>query len=181
MGSIYGSVPKFNDVTDQLTVTGAAGNGADKLDNASAIDIGTGPTDRNAQCVAIKSMTVRYQPEMIGDSELLVSAANLQLAMTDVNYRLLVVLDRQPNKAALTAALIWEDPSLFTSPLNLDNRKRIKILKEVRGRFHAAGATQVVYSGTAATPFYSKGAIVYQRKFWMKFKKLMLKKSRFIS
>ncbi len=171
MGSIYGSVPKFNDVTDTLTVTGAAGNGADKLDNLSAIDIGTGPTDRNAQCVAIKSIYLRMSVYQDGLGVADLTFANALKMMEDVQFTILMVLDRQPNKAALTAALIWENPTDFKSPNNLDNRKRIKILKRWNGTFKAAQHTEMTTGSAVATPTGVRGSIVQTRKTFMKLKK----------
>ncbi len=176
MGSIYGSVPKFNDVTDTLTSTAAAGNGADKLDNMSAIDIGTGPTDRNAQCVAIKSIYMNYEISVSGIEVAAASIAQVSTWNSDLNWQLLVVLDRQPNKAALTAALIWEDPTDFKSALNLDNRKRIKVLKKFKGHL-TLGDRGLTSSTSNATPEttvqYARGTARVQRKMWMKFKKPM--------
>lgn len=174
MGSIYGSVPKFNDVTDTLTVTAAAGNGADKLDNVSAIDIGTGPTDRNAQCVAVKSLYINYEIFLASHTDTAATAATIASKIPDINWQLLVILDRQPNKAALTAALIWESPTTFLSPLNLDNRKRIKILKKYKGKMNlAAHSNAAGYSTGVTTALFWRAFASTQRKCYMKFKKPM--------
>ncbi len=171
MGSIYGSVPKFNDVTDVLTTTAEGPIGADKLDNISAIDIGTGPTDRNAQCVALRSIYMNFNvlvPAFTGDTTIAGSVTNLP----DVNWQILVVLDRQPNKAALTAALIWEDTADFKSPLNLDNRKRIKVLKKFKG--HMTLATRSKLSNkTSGSDLYglARGTCIGEYKYFLKFKK----------
>lgn len=172
MGSIYGSVPKFNDVKDTLTTTGSAGNGADSLDNVSAIDIGTGPTDRNAQCVALKSLYINATIVMDANIDATISTTELSLAIAEVNWQMLIILDRQTNKAALTAALIWEDPTEFNSPLNLDNRKRIKVLKKVRGKIRPNDVSQAT-SHTAVNWLHARGRSATQRKIFMKFKKPM--------
>lgn len=172
MGSIYGSVPKFNDVTDTLTTTGVAGTGADKLDNMSAIDIGTGPTDRNAQCVAVKSLYINFTvgvPQFADDS---ITHTLGQQVIPLVPWKVLIILDKQTNKAALTAALIWEAPGDFNSPLNLDNRKRIKVLKMFKGTMDLAKVTKVATGATAGTDMMIiRGTTNVQRKCWMKFKK----------
>ncbi len=170
MGSIYGSVPKFNDLKDTLTITGEAGNGADSLDNVSDIDIGTGPTDRNAQCVAIKSLYIEFSCNMPNFSDATMTTSEAVVVMPQVNYVVLILLDRQPNKAALVAANIWEDPTDFNSPLNLDNRKRIKVMKKYKGSMNLAAYTK--FSNTSAgVNEVVRGLIKQHRKCYMKFSK----------
>lgn len=172
MGSIYGSVPKFNDVTDTLTTTAVAGNGGDKLNNMSAIDIGTGPTDRNAQCVALRSLYINYLISVPSFATATSTIAVMATHLFDINWQVLIVLDRQPNKAALTAALIWEAPGNFRSALNLDNRKRIKILKKFSGHISQAAHAQVSNSTSGSDLFgIARGTCQYEKKVFMKFKR----------
>ncbi len=172
MGAIYGSVPKFNDVTDTLTVTAVDSAGADKLDNCSAIDVGTGPTDRNAQCVAVKSFYFNFTVLLEKYVNAALTTANAGTALECYQWRILIVLDRQPNKAALTAANIYELTTNWRSPLNLDNRKRIKILKKIEG--HMAPGPHTVtaaVSGSTTTMLFVRPAIQQNRSIYMKLKK----------
>ncbi len=170
MGSIYGSTPKFNDVTDTLTVTAANATGADKLDNISAIDIGTGPTDRNAQCVALTSIYLRFTMNVPQFNDPTMTTAEASPIGRAWGWKVLLILDRQPNKAALSAADIWELVTDWNTPLNLDNRKRIKILKVIHGRFD--GSQYMQFSNTSAgVNEVLRASVEQNRKYYMKFKK----------
>lgn len=172
MGSIYGSVAKFNDVTDSLNPTVVDAAGADSLSNISAIDIGTGPTDRNAQCVAVKSIFMKMSVHNDIYSNAAINVGNAAIAVSDVRWRIVVVLDKQPNKAAIVAASIWELPTDWNTPLNLDNRKRVKILKTFTGVIRCSDRTKFSNNFDSNTlNQLAKGESKQDYKLWMKFKK----------
>jgi len=86
---------------------------------------GTGATERIGQKITIRSLELRaynYVTPATGEDQL---------------HRMLIVLDRQTNAAALTIAGVLQSANVY-SPRNLQNRKRFKILYDKMFNLNAA-------------------------------------------
>ncbi len=169
MGSIYGSTPKFNDLTVGLTTTASGTSGSGSDSNLTQVSVASGPTARNNMCIAVESLYLNITVYRTGGSYTDLTDAQAKAAMNDIPWKLAVVLDKQPNKAAIAATGIWESTD-FESPLNLDNRKRVKILKTTKGIMHATNATAMAGATPGTNWNLVKGNEVAMRKIFLKFK-----------
>ncbi len=123
------SVKKFVDVSDSLLVTAVGPVGAIQTNNLTPVAAASGAQGRNNMCIAIHSLQIRA---VIFDEQTVSGAITLAQMLTaarEYTTRVTILVDKQPNKAAISAAEIWSGSNILT-PLNLDNRKRVKIIRD---------------------------------------------------
>ena len=108
MGSIYGDTPKFKDQADTLTVTAAERDGADSTPTITPVSVASGPTGRNNMCIAVESIYIKGKAFLSEDAFIDIATSYAADSMSAVRCKVIVILDRQPNKAAISVENIWE-------------------------------------------------------------------------
>lgn len=123
------SVKKLRDTVGTLTTTAAG------MDNAVSIyicdvDAASGAKGRNNMCIAVHSISIRFFVENPQTIEGVVTLSQLEQVTANNIFRASLIIDKQPNGALINQALIWNEASV-NSALNLDSRKRIRVLRDV--------------------------------------------------
>ncbi len=171
MRSIYGSTPKFVDTADTLTVTASDPIGADSTNTVTGVNVESGPSGRTNMCIAVTSIYCKFHALLPAYQDVSITPANANLALLHCHWQMAIILDKQPNKAVLTPALIFALTSAFQSPLNLDNRKRIKILFRTSGRLDPGASSAFCASSVADELLLARPLVGQQRKVYLKLKK----------
>ncbi len=164
-----GGNKKFVDLQDTLTTTGTGTTGADNASNLTIVAVASGPKNRNNMAIAVHSLYIRGDVELTGIADGDASVTDASETMIRGYVRIAVVLDKQPNKSAITAAQIW-DFNDVNSPLNLDQRKRVKILLD---KTCPISRSQVSYTSNdeATLMLLAGGNVRLLKKWYLKFKK----------
>lgn len=131
---------KYVDTADAYNV-----NSTGVLTLINGLSLGNTSTTRIGQKVAIQSLELKYRAAVVATTGL------------DQTHRILLVLDRQCNGAALTLADVIV-PANTEGLRNLASRRRYKILQDIRFDLNAAAESGSSHAG----------------KLYMKFKKPIL-------
>lgn len=162
-----GGTKKFWDTADTLTVTAAERTGADSTATLVDIDVASGANGRSNMTINLHSLYIRGDIE-VGPLDLSAAAgATASAALTQGYVRIAIILDRQPNGAAIASTSIWKSDDI-NSPLNLDSRKRVKVLLDKTFKLPAP-IGQWTHDGTNMDIY--RGAVQVPKKWYLQFKK----------
>ncbi len=162
------SVKKFVDVTDTLAVTATGKAGAVQTDNLTPVAVASGAGSRNNMCIAIHSLQIRGSVANEAEFNDTITLNNLTIAQRVAEVRITILIDRQPNKTAITADTIWSGTTIH-SPLDLDIRKRVKIVKDTS--FLVGNPVLMTRDNAADTYSASSGVHRIPFKWYIPFKK----------
>lgn len=123
------SVKKFWDTVGTLTTTGA---GTDVAVSIYLVDVdaASGANNRNNMCIAIHSINIRCYIQNPKTTFGAITLGQAEEVTHEAGYRITALVDKQPNGALINQALIWNE-STINSSINLDSRKRVRILRDV--------------------------------------------------